>query len=247
MEIRKSRGIVLASSPCGEGDVLSSILTETHGKAKFIFKGLKKSRRRALSASEPGVVLNINYCYRDQREISTAGEFSVENSFPGVRESLGRIYGSRLMLELSDKTCGQGETDTRLFRLLTAAMSAAENSPYPVHLSAFYALHLLAHQGILPDFTSCAKCGCEITTEFSLRITDLHPLCPGCAGAADPLPREAGRFIQSALCRRFKDIDCTKYPLHAVKDLLYALISFIEDHYRIEIKSKELVLSGDSV
>jgi recombinational DNA repair protein (RecF pathway) len=51
MEIVKSNGVVLSGAHSGESDSTARVFTGEHGKRNFIFKGLKKSRKRSMAGT----------------------------------------------------------------------------------------------------------------------------------------------------------------------------------------------------
>jgi len=63
MELQKDSGIVLRKIPILEADIAATIYTNSHGKRTLLFKGLKKTKRRSLTAVEPGCVTHVVYYY----------------------------------------------------------------------------------------------------------------------------------------------------------------------------------------
>ena len=96
MEISKTDGIILKSRPSGESDISSLILTCDYGKKRFIFKGLKKSRKRSIAAVEPGSVINLLYYNHEDREFQIVSEFTQLMSFTEIRNDYDRIIGLTL-------------------------------------------------------------------------------------------------------------------------------------------------------
>ena len=54
MDILRYTGVVLATRNLGEADLVCRIYTREEGKGEYIFKGVRKSRRRSRTATEPG-------------------------------------------------------------------------------------------------------------------------------------------------------------------------------------------------
>jgi DNA repair protein RecO (recombination protein O) len=247
MNIQKTAGIVLSSRTMGEADVLATILTENSGKRKFSFKGLKKSRKRPKSAGEPGTLLNLVYYHRDNREIFTVNEFTIEYQPAKIREEMGRIFTLYFLLEVTEKTIGFDDDSRNIFKLLDSGIRALVETGYLTHLSVFYILHLLRFLGIIPDFLYCKMCGDETFSEFILEVSDLSPVCGTCYhGSLDFLGVDTREFITVSLSTKYSDIVQSRFDGKEMSKLLFNLVLFIENYYHITLKSKEFLSMKNS-
>ena len=134
MEIRKATGLVLHSRQSGEADVLARILTGEFGKTNFVFKGLKKSKKRSLAAAEPGTVLHLMYYQHDNRDFQVVNEFRVVRHRLDLRDDLERILHLYFILEIVDKTTGHGDPQALIFALATAAIDALAERLIKIHV-----------------------------------------------------------------------------------------------------------------
>jgi len=244
MEIQKNTGIVLSSRPAGDSDVLSIILTRDFGKRKFIFKGLKKSRKRSAGAAEPGSVTDLLYYYHPEWESYIVNEFTVQRIYHEIRNNLEKIYNLYFILESVEKTTGFNDMSTRIFELLFAAIEALSSTDHPIHLSAFFMLHLLRIHGILPSFKKCKICGSERFAVFALDADDLIPVCNTCADIIPQLATSVKKFIDESLLIKFSAMNYSAYDTKSMRDLIFSILRFIENYFHAEIKSKEFILSG---
>ncbi len=243
MELHKTSGIILSTLNTGESDVLCSILTRDHGKKKFTFKGLKKSRNRPKSAADPGTLLNMVYYFHEGREVSTINDFSVDEHFPGIRESLDRIYGLYYLLEVVDKTTGYGDINIRLFNLLRAGIGETAVKGAGILLPVFFTIHLLRIHGILQEQGSCRVCDSTSFSRFSLNISDLAMVCSDCRTDSSYLETESWEFLNESIRKKFSAIDQAKYSEKCLEDLQKRLILFIENYFSIELKSAHCIQS----
>ena len=138
MEIQKATGIVLSSRTINESDILCNILTREFGKRKFIFKGLKKSRKRPNNVSEPGTVSSILYYFKENKEIHTINEFTIIEQYLNIRNNLTSIYNLYFLVESVDKTTGFNADEEYIFNLLSSGIEALAHTDRPYHLSAFF-------------------------------------------------------------------------------------------------------------
>jgi DNA repair protein RecO (recombination protein O) len=240
MEIRKTTGIVLAASHCGEADLLCTVLTRDYGKGRFVFKGLRKSRRRSHAAAEPGSVTSLQYYHRDERESSIVKESSVNRHFPQIRKDLEKIYHLAILLETCDRTTAPDNSGVLLYGYLLAALERLASTPSPAHLTAVFLLHLLKINGLLHVNRACGVCGRSGYASFTLDRSDLKTRCDRC-GDGHRLPSPIMEFIEQALSVKFADIQTALYGRGPVLDLIYQLLLFIEGYYHVQIKSKDFI------
>jgi DNA repair protein RecO (recombination protein O) len=249
MEIQKATGIVLYSRRSGEADVTARIFTREYGKRTFIFKGLKKSRTRPLSAAEPGTVLDLVYYFHENRDYQVVNELKVSSRRDHVHDDLARIYHLCYMLELIDRTTGTGDPAVPLFNLLAAALDMLSSSPHTVSLSVFFTLHLMRMHGILPDLAACGACGRRDYEQFAFDFQHFRVVCESCAQQ-----HARGKRLQSALLRdylmrapttRFGEMTHDAPTEDELADLLFFLALFVENYFRIELKSKGMLFARE--
>jgi DNA repair protein RecO len=251
MEILKTTGIALSSRVSGEADVVCNIYTRDFGKRKFIFKGLKKSKKRSMAATEPGAVSTLLYYHRDQRDSFIVNDVTVEKYYASITGDLKKITNLYFMLESVDKTCGYDISDSSIFNLLLAGIEVLSRTDYPAHLTTFLVLHLLGKHGVLSDTDICKICGKGHFSSFTIDVADLRPVCGSCLGEnpAGPwqgsalLPGSMKDYIRKCLSEKFGNIDCASYDEKYILDLLFAISLFMENYYHMELKSKSFVFS----
>jgi DNA repair protein RecO (recombination protein O) len=247
MEIQKATGIVLYSRRLGEADVTARIFTREFGKRTFIFKGLKKSKTRPLSAAEPGTVLDLVYYFHENREYQVVNELRVSSRREHVHDDLARIYNLCYMLELIDSTTGSADPALPLYNLLAAALDALSSSPHTVSLSVFFTLHLMRMHGILPDLATCAACGRRDYERFALDFRHFHVVCESCAPQHTRGRRLLSASLRDYLTRapstRFGEMPHDALPEDELIDLLFFLALSVENYFRIELKSKGMLFA----
>jgi len=247
MEIQKTTGIVLSSKKSGEADVISTILTRGYGKKKFIFKGLKKSKKRSLSVSEPGSIINLVYYYKENKNLFNVNESSISRHYSDITKNLDKIYHLYYLLESVEKTTGYDSEDSRIFDLLISGIDALAKNQNCINLTVFFILHLLRLQGILPNIHSCRTCGSSDFQEFSLEVHDLSLTCENCKKSNIMLNRSAVDFIKTSFANKFNSINHSDFCKKNNLDLLFYLTLFLENYFHSEIKSKDFVFNEVSL
>jgi DNA repair protein RecO len=251
MEILKTTGIALSSQASGEADILCNFYTRDYGKRRFLFKGLKKSKKRSLAATEPGSMSTLVYYHRDERDYFIVNEVTVEKYYTSITGDLNKIWHLYFMLESVDKTCGFDMCDESIFILLSAGIEVLSKTEYHAQLSAFMILRLLQLHGILTDMDACKLCGKEHFSMFTMDVTDLRLICDACLGAASTgkwhgsaiLPGAMRDYMRLCMSQKFNAIDHGRFHEKDILDLLFSISLFMENYFHIEIKSKSFIFS----
>ncbi|MCU0847369.1 MAG: DNA repair protein RecO [Spirochaetes bacterium] len=242
MEISKTDGIILKSRPSGESDITSVILTSDYGKKRFIFKGLKKSRKRSIAAVEPGSVINLLYYNHEDREFQIVNEFIQLMSFAEIRNDYNRIMHLFFLLEIVEKTTGFGIKDQVLYAMLVSAVEKVSSAEHLEYLTSFFILHLLRIGGILPDYSKCEYCGRNCINQFHVSAVDLKPACKNCINKGPVLPAGTSAFVIASLKNKYGEINFDRFCREEILDLIFHQSLFLEKYYHIEIKSKGYIL-----
>lgn len=252
MKIHKTTGIALSSVASGEADIICNYFTRDSGKRKFVFKGLKKSKKRSLAATEPGAVANLVYYHREDRDIFIVNDSSVEKYFPSITANLQKIFHLYFILECVEKTSGYDMADESIFILLLSGIEVLSKTDSPAHLSSFFALRLLNHHGILPDIQACKICGKKQFGSFTMDVLDLRPVCGSCLGEnpsgpwqrSAMLPGSIRGYLTACTTQKFSALDPGRYSENDILDLVFNLSMFIENYFHTDLKSKSFILSN---
>lgn len=251
MEILKTTGIALSSQVSGEADIVCNYFTRDFGKRKFIFKGLKKSKKRSLSATEPGSVASVVYNFREGRDAYIVNDVSLEKYYSSITGDIRKIFHLYFILESVEKTSGYDVADEAIFNLLRAAIDALSTTEFPAHLSSFFIMHLLKEHGILSDVDSCKICSKRNFGSFSLDVADLGPICSSCIAGNPSGPwqrsslmnKEMGDYMRECMVRKFNAVDNARFRENDILDLLFNLSLFMEHYFHTELKSKSFIFS----
>ncbi len=246
MEIRKSQGIVLSSRPTGEADRSIRAFTREHGKKSFIFKGLRKSKKRPMAASEPGTVLELVYYFHEGKDFHIVNECAIKKQYTDLRGSLDKMMFMFFMLELVDKTTAPANPVPRLFDMLAAALEVLRDTDKPAHLAAFFALHVLRTEGVITDVRACKQCGRTDMPKFALDFQDFLPLCETCARRFSMNPSLTGsvlNFIKYSAVSKFSAMHLDSVSREDMLDMLFSICMFVERYFNVDLKTKSMVLS----
>ena len=220
MTITSTEGVVLASRISNEADIITSVFTETEGLTRFIIKGLKKSKKRDISASDPGTLLNISFYKKTGSSIYYTNNFSVIRHNIGNSITYENSMNAFLILELVMKSSGPHMPHLYTYLMLKKAIESVCVSQNPYHLSLAFFAHLIKQQGILPE-------------PLSFTISKNRN-----QNSQNDINDQGIVFLKTALINKFDNIDCSLFPEKVIKQTLYTLILYFENYYHIEILSK---------
>lgn len=241
MSRQKTRGIVLSRTLSGEADYICSIYTKDIGRERFIFKGIRKSRKRPRSASEPGTVLDIIYYTGNSAALNTVSEFDITASTLSIRKNTDSIFSLYYMVELIDSTTGFGDSNERIYSLLCAGIDTLAKTEYPLHFIIFFTARYMALQGIMPEVSSCSWCGGTGGEELFIDPVSLRASCSACSGGGRALGSDASYYLHESLSNKFTKIDLGRYRKESIYPLLYSLTAYVENYFGIKIKSAEML------
>lgn len=251
MEIRKSPGVVLASAVSGEADRIARIFTRDYGKRTFVFKGIRKSRRRPVAAAEPGSVVNLVYYHRDGRDVCVVSECSIEKQFYSIRENLDLIAHMCLVLEAVDKTSAPGDPNAGVYELLAGGIEALTKTSRLFHFSSFFLIRLLGMLGVLSVSDRCKTCQDGGLDAFLFDYSDMMPLCARCLGRSGSgrqgnlMGPAVLKFIAAASRMKFSSLDLDACPEREAGRLLYSLCMFLEHYFHASLNSKSMIFTGE--
>lgn len=243
MPLLSTDGIVLTRRLSGESDFICSIYTRDQGRKPFIFKGLKKTRKRPVSLSEPGSVVRITYYSKENSTISTVASFEPVFLAPGIRKDAMKIHSLYYMVELVEKTSGEGDSASGLYKLISSGIEALEKTVQVMHFNLFFTLRYMAMQGILPGYGRCIHCGSVDASSYDVESYTLNFTCSSCSEyEGSDISGGTAIFMRRSASERFSSIETADVPENEVTLLLMKTAGFIENYYGFRFKSLDMLM-----
>ena len=112
----KTIGIILKRYNLKETDKIVTVLTEYHGKVKYVAHGVRKITSRKAPHLEPFCYTTLYIAKGKNLDIIT--EASVIDSYQNIRTDLNRIAVGYHVCELVDKLTAENQINRSLFGLL---------------------------------------------------------------------------------------------------------------------------------
>jgi DNA repair protein RecO (recombination protein O) len=184
----QTEALLLRSVDYGDADRILTLLTSGFGKASFIARGARRSKKRFAGALEPLCLLGVEL--RQGAQLGTLLSAQVTRSFPRVLADLDAMRCGFAALELLRELSAEHEPDPAVFATaleLLAALDARET--LPERLLLCFEVRLLGLLGFAPRLDACGACGKRPAEGQAGHFDPLHGhlVCRGCGGATHRL------------------------------------------------------------
>lgn len=247
MPLLKTDGIVLTRRISGDSDIICSIYTREYGKLQFIFKGLKKTKKRSTSATEPGCILSMSFYSREHSRLNTVSSFEIVNILPGLRKDTLRIFSLYYIMELIDKTSANNDPSEETFKLATSGIKFLEKTELIMYFDLFFTVRYMSILGILPDTGSCVHCGSKNASSYEVENMTLRFRCVNCSSYQQTdIGRDAAQYIVRSSTEKFSSIDHSQVPFNDILTLFVKATGFIENYFGFSFKTVNILISNST-
>ncbi len=243
LSLLKKRGIILQSNTYSEADALITLLSDDGFKEKFLIKGIKKSKKRPIVASEIGTLIHIDYYFHQNNSLFyLVKEISLEKRYDVIKNNYLSTLILCLFLELIEKTLPEGYADPKHFKLLFGALEALEKYGSNILILPFFKFKLLLSLGVVPREYNCQKCGDGILTKDSakLNLATLEALCCDCEVFSEN-DIEIIRLFKGISKKSYDSVVLEKIPEVLLMRADTILDMFIKSSLGVSPKSSEML------
>lgn len=129
-----TEGIILKRSNFGEADRILTILTDRYGKISVTARGVRKITSRRAGNVE---ILNRVKLHLFKGKGYTLTEAESLDTFQRLKENLILTTTAFHLIELIDRMVLEGQSDTRIYDLLTSTLKILERNPRQIIVRAF--------------------------------------------------------------------------------------------------------------
>lgn len=210
MKAIESDALVVRTIAYGEADVITTLLTETHGKLSALLRGGRKSKRRAPGALEPFHTVRVHLEDRGG-DLVTMKDARIVKARTGITGSLAALEAAGLALRWLRHLSPPRHPEPAAWTTTTALLDALDGCPAePRAPLAVAALRLLSDVGYRLDLEQCVACGrsCPEARPAYVDVGRGGLICRSCGGARlilSPRARRAGLAVQ-----RGEDVELSK-------------------------------------
>jgi len=239
----KTEGVVLSRRLSGEADYICSVYTRDFGREQFIFRGLKKSRKRSISASEPGSIITIAYTRKENNPVHTVSDCETITGNDAARNNPARFFAMCFLVELVERTCGEGDSSIELYSFITRGLRALGTTEFTGHFVLFFTLRYMDLLGILPSTGACSRCGSADSASYEVESSTLRFVCESCSGYAQPdISGATAGFTRECRVKKFSGFSHEGVPEEEVYLLIGKTADYIEHYYGFRLRTTDMLL-----
>lgn len=187
MSLEKASGIVIETKESGEADSLVTLLLETGFKETFLFKGIRKSKKRTQVSQEIATLIHLVYYYKKNKEIFSVKEIEVIQRFEKIKSSYEGFFLISAIVDLVNKFIPKNLEQKKVFELLYRALETLnELGPSKLALP-FFKLRFLQVLGYAPTEFECVSCSQDIFQKSGAVIypSSLEIYCNDCKSTSE--------------------------------------------------------------
>jgi DNA repair protein RecO (recombination protein O) len=162
MPATESEAIVLRGFPLGEGDLLVSFFSRTHGRLRGVAARARRPKSRFGAALEPFSYIRIWFYERETRELVRINQCELIESFFDVQSDYAAARVLALASEVTEAVLGEREAADANFRLLLLVARALKAQARMPLVLAYFALWTVRLGGWLPQLDRCGRCAADL-------------------------------------------------------------------------------------
>ena len=181
MSIRQTEAIVIKSYSLSEADRIVVFFTREFGLVRGVAKGAKRLQSRFGSTLEPFSTVSLEYFQKEERELVSIQSVDLLQSRFAIASDPDFLDTYSYIGDLLTDFSFPHDADEKLYRMLSACLSAAETERGLESVGLYFELWLLRLSGYLPDWSKCEACD-RITNSYEdyLLVPGFHLQCPTC-------------------------------------------------------------------
>ena len=177
----RSEGVVLKSTPIGEGAVIVILYSQELGKLRAIARGARKPSSKMVGHLEPLNRVELAVAKTRVGGIDTITQAQVVETFPDLKASLEGVSRGLYLAELVDGFGTEGGANPELYRLLLEALRFLNQQPEADTALRYFELNLLQCSGFMPELYRCVECHKELVAGEHMFSPDFGgTICSSC-------------------------------------------------------------------
>ena len=203
MSLKQTEAIVIKSYSLSEADRIVVFFTREYGLVRGVAKGAKRLQSRFGSTLEPFSTVNLTFFQKEERELVSIQLVELTQSRFAVASDPEFLKTYSYIADLLTDFSFPHDADEKLYRMLSACLSAAGSGRDLAAIRLYFELWLLRLSGFLPDWTSCEACGREVDQQSeSFVVPGFHLQCSSCRrnyvlGSVSAADLRTFRYVQS--------------------------------------------------
>jgi DNA repair protein RecO (recombination protein O) len=241
-----TEALLLRSVDYGDADRVVTLLTQRFGKAAFIARAARRSKKRFGASLQPLSLLSVQIA-PGRGSLGVLVQAEVARAFPRVLRDLPRMHAGFAALELLRELSPEQAPDPAVFASAVALLGALELDQTVAECALLcFEAHLLGLCGFSPRLDRCGLCDKQADVAraalFDPRLG--HVVCRDCGGARYRLSGAARSRLSSAAGPRWLEASRGEWKPSELGDVRAALREFVEQRIGRELKAGALLPAG---
>lgn len=240
MPARESEAIVLRTFSLGEGDLLVSFLSRTHGRLRGVAAGARKPKSRFGSTLEPLSYVRIWFFERENRDLVRLNQCDLIESFMDAQRDYSSSVALALASEVTEAVLGEKEAAEPNFRLLLLAARAIKSGTKLSLVLAYFTLWTVRLGGWLPRLDRCGRCGAELA-QAAFASEGQGLVCRAChlTGESE-ISRDALRIANLMTHEKIEVLQQKEISEAALIEIRRFMLNLIEGHIEKQLQARHL-------
>jgi len=246
MPIERSEAFILHTFNFSEQDKIVTFFTLDKGIIKGIAKGARKFGNRFGSSLEPMSYVNIVYYEKEGRDLDLISQCDLQESFFEIQSNVKATFTLGYFSELIQEFLPLHSREDLIFRLLHKTLQALQKGGDLEMNGAYFEAWMLKINGLIPDFSTCRKCGEKICNTSWLTSRKDGVYCTNCATQKkDSAPPDLPVFIKWARKNPPPEAEVPQFSMEQLKAIRKTLQHLIIFHMEKEPKSLRFLRQGN--
>jgi DNA repair protein RecO (recombination protein O) len=181
MSLKQTEAIVIKSYSLSEADRIVVFFTREFGLVRGVAKGAKRLQSKFGSTLEPFSTVSLTFFQKEERELVSIQSVELTHSRFAIASDPEFLKTYSYIGELLTDFSFPHDADEKLYRMLSACLSAAMSDKDLAAVGFYFELWLLRLSGFLPDWSRCDACGQQIEPAHeNFVVPGFHLQCSTC-------------------------------------------------------------------
>lgn len=182
MALVETESLILKSYNLAEADKIIVFFTHDHGVVRGVAKGAKRLKSRFGSGLEPFSAVRVTYFQKEVTELVSIQRVELTRSYFAAASEPDFLKKFSYLADLLITISPPHDPNETLFRMVTACLEAADDTPALLNMiGVYFEIWLLQLSGYLPDWSHCDSCRRAFDgSETAFLGSSFHLTCSSC-------------------------------------------------------------------
>lgn len=227
-------GLVINKNDFGEADRYITVFTQNFGKLTFLMKGIRKSKKREISAVDTLALSKFNFYKKGESYV--VSNFQGIDSYYEIKEKFDNLGLAIYILSILNTILVENGRKKKLYNITIKSLNFLKDSDdikTNYILVAYYLYYVIQDEGLKITKGEGLNFSFEKSTflseiqDFTLRFT-----------------KEQKQLITYILCGKIKEIDKSKYSIKDIEKAIELFEKYLNYHFDVEIKFKNCIMGA---